>query len=261
MAKQESWSKGTQLMNNRYRSLVALLAICIGLPGAVSAVQPLSHEMTAATGVPLTPNASWTITGDLHTARDTHTATLLHNGLVLVAGGRNSGSADSRSAELYDPATGTWTRTRPLHAGRFYHTATLLSDGRVLVVGGDSVDGERGSAELYDPASGTWALTGRLNVARQLHSATLLSDGRVLVAGGFDRSNLITSSVELYDPATGTWTVADSLATPRFSHTATLLVDGKVLVAGGFGGAGTTLTPTSTSWCRAPRPASLIPEK
>ena len=46
-------------------------------------------------------------TGSLATARVGHTATMLNNGKVLVAGGSSTGTLDS--AELYDPATGTWT--------------------------------------------------------------------------------------------------------------------------------------------------------
>ncbi|HEX3966365.1 MAG TPA: hypothetical protein VHW70_00230, partial [Edaphobacter sp.] len=49
---------------------------------------------------------SWVVTGNLHTARDIHTATLLPNGLVLVAGGLDTRSVETATAELYDPATG-----------------------------------------------------------------------------------------------------------------------------------------------------------
>src|SRR5690242_14469406 len=70
-------------------------------------------------------------TGSLLTARYAHTATLLSNGKVLVAGGFGS-SGDLASAELYDPATGTWTATGSLITARDSHTATLLSNGKVL---------------------------------------------------------------------------------------------------------------------------------
>ena len=86
--------------------------------------------------------------GSMATARAFHTATLLPDGEVLVAGGGEPGPA---SAELYDPGTGTWTATASMSTGRAYHTATLLPDGRVLVAGG--MGAGRGSAELYDPGS------------------------------------------------------------------------------------------------------------
>ena len=93
-------------------------------------------------------------TGSLATARYAHTATLLPNGKVLVAGGWNG--VTLASGEVYDPANGTWTATHNLATARFNHTATLLPNGKVLVVGGSNSDGySLASAELYDPASGT----------------------------------------------------------------------------------------------------------
>ena len=99
---------------------------------------------------------TWTATGSLNTARDTHTATLLPNGMVLVAGGVDSNFNDSASAELYDPATGTWTCHRqPQHRTRSSHTATLLPNGMVLVAGGSTaVAIPSASAELFNPATG-----------------------------------------------------------------------------------------------------------
>src|ERR1043166_3354883 len=73
----------------------------------------------------------WEYTGNLRSARDAHTATLLANGKVLVAGGDTRGFF--RSAELYDPTTGHWNRTGKLFNSRADHTATLLSNGAVLV--------------------------------------------------------------------------------------------------------------------------------
>ena len=158
-------------------------------------------------------SGTWTATGSLATARDDHTATLLPNGKVLVAGGYD-GSGTLASAELYDPASGTWTATGSLATARYRHTATLLPNGKVLVAGGSDNSGALASAELYDPASGTWTATGSLATARDCHTATLLPNGKVLVAGGFDGSGSLASA-ELYDPASGTWTATGSLATAR----------------------------------------------
>src|SRR4029453_13843061 len=154
---------------------------------------------------------TWTFTGNLNTGRYFHTATLLPNGMVLVAGGFSTGGA-SASAELYDPASGAWTGTGSLNTARYLHTATLLPNGMVLVAGGGcSSIRPSASAELYDPASGTWTATGNLNIARTNHTAALLPNGMVLVAGGFDDNGNISASAELYDPASGTWTTTGSL--------------------------------------------------
>jgi hypothetical protein len=95
----------------------------------------------------------WRGGGRLNTPRINHTATLLADGRVLVAGGYNS--ADLASAELYDPASRTWTATGSLNVVRLWHTATLLQNGMVLVAGGETTGGATTSAELYDPASGS----------------------------------------------------------------------------------------------------------
>src|SRR5262249_42014900 len=62
---------------------------------------------------------TWTLTGSLTDARVLHTAALLLNGQVLVAGGwpnhTHTGGALA-SAELYDPATGIWTTTGSMNA-------------------------------------------------------------------------------------------------------------------------------------------------
>src|SRR5437773_2421414 len=107
-------------------------------------------------------SGNWTLTGSLNTARDAHTATLLQNGMVLVAGGADNNDTASASAEMYDPASGTWTGTRSLKSDRDADPMTLLQNGMVLVAGGFS-GAVLGSAELYNPASGTWTLTGSLN--------------------------------------------------------------------------------------------------
>ncbi|MEO6059490.1 MAG: kelch repeat-containing protein [Candidatus Limnocylindria bacterium] len=180
---------------------------------------------------------TWSATGSMTTARVYHTATLLADGKVLVAGGGGGSTPVTASAELYDPSSGTWSATGDMITARSLHSATLLADGKVLVAGGHDPGEAFASAELYDSSSGTWSAIGSLTTARTGHTATLLADGTVLVAGGNISAELGAplASAELYDPSTGSWSATGSMTTTRSGHTATLLADGTVLVAGGQG--------------------------
>jgi hypothetical protein len=197
-------------------------------------------------------SGTWSPTGSLGKGRASHTATLLANGKVLVAGGDNG--TEWKSAELYDPATNSWSPTGPMLGARSGQTAVRLTSGKVLVVGGVQGGGALTSAELYDPATGTWSGTGSLSLPRFYHAMTLLNNGMVLVSGGYNLlTGEATASVERYDPATGSWTKLPSMLTPRAGHTMTTLPSGDVLVNGGyFAGrslASTELySPAGNSW-------------
>ncbi len=152
-------------------------------------------------------SGTWSFTGSMNVGRRLHTATLLSNGKVLVAGGIDTSNASSNTAELYDLSSGAWLITGSMNVGRQIHTATLLENGNVLVAGGQSFSSYSvNTAELYDPNSGIWSLTGSMNVARIYHTATLLQNGDVLVVGGG-----YINSAELY---AGTDTTAPVLQLP-----------------------------------------------
>jgi N-acetylneuraminic acid mutarotase len=186
-------------------------------------------------------SGSWTRADGMIEARDGHTATLLPNGQVIVAGGYGSIGSLLASAELYNPSSGSWTATGSMIEAPYGHTATLLPNGAVLAAGGCCDDPSTGHqlapTELYDPESGSWTATGNMHEGRAAHTAALLADGTVLVAGGSLQGTAVPSaSAELYDPGSGTWTATAGMFEARTGHTATLLPNGKVLVTGGYGG-------------------------
>jgi N-acetylneuraminic acid mutarotase len=182
---------------------------------------------------------TWTPAPALTVARYNHTATLLNNGKVLVAGGRGAGSSSGSSAlasvEIYDRTSNVWTIGPSMASARYSHTATLLNDGRVLVAGGGDASGvPLASVEIYDPVSNTWTAAAILSTARLAQTATLLGSGRVLVAGGTSSISINPiAPAEVFAPTSNTWSSASSMTHPRQSHTATLLSGGAVFVTGG----------------------------
>jgi hypothetical protein len=130
---------------------------------------------------------SFTLTGSLHTARSSNTATVLGDGTVLMAAGQNNGANGGYlgSAEIYNPATGKFTVTGSLNTPRILHTAHLLASGQVLIVAGN-YHGSISSTELYNPATGKFTNGPSLNTPRQGHRSVLLTNGQVLAAGGYE---------------------------------------------------------------------------
>src|ERR1700736_209082 len=116
---------------------------------------------------------TWATIASPITGHEEHTATLLRNGKVRVAGGPDA------SAELYDPAANRWTPAASMATARVDHTATLLANGKVLVAGGrvcPSPSTTLATTELYNPILNPWSPGAPMIGSRAARTATLLYD-------------------------------------------------------------------------------------
>jgi N-acetylneuraminic acid mutarotase len=202
----------------------------------------------AMNGVAFAASGTWASAASVHTPRDGHTATLLPNGNVVVAGGEDNNQALA-STEVYSSLTGSWTVSGSLNTARSNASAILLPSGSILVAGGcisNCLGATTASAELYNSVSGKWSYTGTMVKARTYFGMVLLPGGKVLVAGGCTGLNAngcsgVSSAAEIYNPATGKWASTGAMTAARGNLTATLLPNGQVLVAGGIDPAGNPL--------------------
>jgi|GEM_PF-2028065 len=198
----------------------------------------------------------------LTTARAGHTATLLPNGKVLIAGGETAAAVYTAKAQVYNPSTDTFETELTIKDGSSVdvplgqHTATLRADGKVLLYSGTKI-------VTYDPTAGTFTVGINWPV-RNLHTATYLPDGKTLLAGGNDSAAtpapLATADLlTLVSGTTNTYTPTASLSAARAEHQAILLKNGKVLVCGGkVAGVNTATTEIFNTAEAAPGTQTLL---
>ena len=189
----------------------------------------------AVLGVGATP-AAVVPASSLSSPRAAHSATLLHNGEVLIAGGCpiDGCELDARGAEteLFDPATGRFRAGPRLQRPRVGHAAFRLPDGRVVIAGGWHGARPTAGTEIYDPARDSIAAGPAMTAPRGGFTVTPLGRGRFLIAGGEDGRRPLASA-EIFDAASMRFRRTGSMGSPRYAHAAAALLRGRVLVTGG----------------------------
>ena len=224
-------------------------ALVFGVLAGAGTIFPAHSASTPTTVGVVSPAAS------MLEPRSGHSATLLLNGKVLIAGGMRRNQDFYRSAELYDPISGKFESTGAMSLARVGHAAVLLRSGKVLIAGGWIGHGATDSAELYDPATGKFASISRMTAQRGRPTATLLENGDVLIAGGADHDTPGgVATAEIFHADKLKFDAVGSMHYARIAHTATLLRDGRVLIAGGRGDA-----VTATAELYDPKTRQFVP--
>lgn len=200
--------------------------------------ETLSDEVFSFIYIGGNPSGIYTATGGMVVPRHSHTATLLPNGKVLVAGGSSSCSSVGCSGsvlssdELYDPATGLFALTGNMGQPRGAHNATLLRNGKVLITGG----GSNNTAELYDPASGLFSIAGtsggtlQTSPADNARNALLLPSGDVLLGFNYTAPYIYETTADKFRSTHGTPGQLKS-----FGFTSSLLPSGEVIIVSKIG--------------------------
>jgi len=181
------------------------------------------------------------LTGNPIGPKKYHSATLLRNGIVFIAGGQgHPDNATHNVAELYDPLTGRFQPTAQLRESRCGHSAVLLPNGNVLISGGSqtTTPGDAKtlkSTEIYDASKKVFFPGADMLSSGIGHVAVLLNNGKVLITGD-------GSSAQLYEPETNKFTYTGSMTMPHGASRVITLPSGKVLVTGGVTAVGPKTT-------------------
>lgn len=208
--------------------------------------------------------------GSTSARRAGHTATLLEDGKVFIAGGFDVARGTQNrvalvTAEVFDPATGSFTKVKDMSVpsggqvvkvSKAFHTANRLKNGQVLLWGGENYQVISGvnivspvqEILAYDAEQDAYGSLQRQMppmIRRTQHRAAVDANGRLLVVGGLKFNNtgsgprlLPVTEVEWLDPDQPRPQVLEGMAVPRVDAAVASVRQGEqIAVAGGTDGA------------------------
>lgn len=178
--------------------------------------------------------------GPLVTPRVYHSATLMADGRIMVAGGLVGRTDATATVEILDPGTGQVTSAASMSAPRMHHRAVLLKTQKVLVIGGQSTryGAALRSTELFDPQTGSWSAGPDLSEGRAAPFVAEFDQGRqLLIAGGASWVNgqpTVLASADRYAADSNTISAAQPMSGPRCMGEAVLQQNDQILLCSGY---------------------------
>jgi hypothetical protein len=133
----------------------------------------------------------WISVSNLNNRRSEHTATLLKNGNVFIAGGINETGSPLNTTEIFVSTKNAFDQGPPLPVALKGHTANLLKSGDVIIAGGTTGLYINTNIFIYNPTNNsiTKLLTYKPNdlmlFPRTNHKSILLPNGNIIISGGF----------------------------------------------------------------------------
>jgi len=180
--------------------------------------------------------SKWSHVAPMNVPRYCHTATLLNNGKVLVAGGFGN-TLELRSCEIYDPEANKWTVTASLNEARSEAASILLPNGNVFISGGDSLGAPwKKTCEVFDITGKEWTYVQSMYDARIDHQIYYMAkNNQLLILGGAVGQQSKEDTWETYDPVNlkplqyGIFPMKKIF----FKSNPIKLNDGRIIIAGG----------------------------
>lgn len=207
-----------------------------------------------------TTNTFTAVSNFMSSPRAGHTATLLANGNVLIAGGNTLFSTAGAcpnltvfqsavaTTDIYNPSTNSFAPGPSMPGARVAHEAVRLPNGSVLVAGGlstgscllgNAVPTLPNQTYLYNPATNTFSTSTSLAAGRLKPILEILPSGNVFCGGGAINNILLlqilnsTNSVEIRNAASGNWSAGTALPQARVLAGVAREASGSLLILGG----------------------------